>query len=67
MYQVSLTESLFPAQGGEPPAPMTIGEMLRGVAARSGDRMALSELGYDGEIGRVWTYVRDDRPFAGPA
>ncbi len=58
MYTVSLGESLFPAQGGEPPAPMTIGDMLNGVAARSGDRMALSELGYDGEIKRVWSYAQ---------
>lgn len=56
MYQVNLTESLFPAQGGATPAPLTIGDMLRDVADRCPDQMALSELGYDGEIGRTWTY-----------
>lgn len=58
MYQVNLKESLFPAEGGAAPAQMTIGRMLEGVAARSVDRMALSELGYDGEIKRVWSYAQ---------
>lgn len=56
MYSVNLTESYFPAQGGTEPAPMTIGDMLRGSAAASPDVMALKELGYDGAIGRTWTY-----------
>lgn len=57
MYTVNLTDSYFPAQGGEEPAPLTIGSMLRESAAKYGDQFALKELGYDGEIGRTWTYT----------
>ena len=56
MYEVRLTESYFPAQGGPAPEPMTIGGMLRAAAARSPDRAALKELDYDGAIARTWTY-----------
>ena len=56
MYKVDLTESYFPAQGGDAPAPQTIGDMLRKSVAASPDTMALQELGFDGEIGRKWTY-----------
>ncbi|MFN3213377.1 MAG: class I adenylate-forming enzyme family protein [Henriciella sp.] len=55
MYNVNLTDSYFPAQGDEPPA-MTIGEMLRNSVAAAPDLPALKELGFDGEIGRTWTY-----------
>ena len=58
MYDITLTESAFPAQGGPDPAPMTIGDMLRASAARSPDRPALKELGYDGAILRTWTYAQ---------
>lgn len=57
MYSVALTESYFPAQGGDAPDPMTMGDMLRRSAARAPDQAALKELGYDGAIGRVWTYA----------
>ena len=57
MYEVRLTESYFPAQGGPAPEPMTIGDMLRAAAARSPDRAALKELDYDGAVARTWTYL----------
>lgn len=57
MYKTALTESYFPAQGGTDPAPVTIGEMLRASVARAPDQPALKELGYDGAIGRIWTYA----------
>lgn len=57
MYEVNLSESYFPAQDGEPTRLMTIGTMLRASVAAAPDRPALKELGYDGEIGRVWTYA----------
>jgi len=57
MYKVELTESYFPAQGGDAPAPMTIGDMLRQSAAQAPDTMALKELTYEGEIARTWTYA----------
>lgn len=36
---------------------MTIGDMLRAAAAAAPDRPALKELGYDGAVGRVWSYA----------
>jgi len=57
MYQATLTKSYFPAQGGPAPEPMTIGDMLRASAASAPDRAALKELGYDGQVGRTWTYA----------
>lgn len=57
MYKVNLSESYFPASGGPEPAPVTIGEMLRASCAAAPDRPALKELGYDGAVGRVWTYA----------
>jgi fatty-acyl-CoA synthase len=57
MYEVELTESYFPAQGGEPGHLMTVGEMLRQTAEAHPDRVALKELHDDGSIGRAWTYA----------
>ena len=56
MYKVDLTESYFPAQGGNEPAPLTIGAMLRASVARAPDFPALRALDYDGAILRTWTY-----------
>ena len=57
MYDVKLTESYFPAQGGPEPAPITIGDMLRASAARTPNQAALKELGYGGAVLRTWTYA----------
>jgi fatty-acyl-CoA synthase len=57
MYEVRLSESRFPAQGGAPQRLVTIGALLRGAAAAAPERPALKELGYDGAIGRAWTYA----------
>ncbi len=57
MYRVTLSESYFPAQGGQPCRLTTIGAMLGASVTAAPDRPALKELGYDGEIGRVWTYA----------
>jgi len=56
MFKVRLEQSYFPAQGGPEPEPLTIGDILRASAAEAPDRSALKELGYDGLIGRSWTY-----------
>jgi fatty-acyl-CoA synthase len=56
LYKVQLSNSHFPAQGGAPERVTTIGALLRRAAAEAPDRAALKELGYDGAIGRVWTY-----------
>jgi fatty-acyl-CoA synthase len=67
MYSVDLTESYFPAQGGEPTLLVTIGDMLRSSTEVAPDRLALQELGYDGSRGRSWTYeglLRDSERLA---
>lgn len=56
MYKLDLKESLFPAQNEAPWEPITIPEMLEECAQKWGDVKALRELGYDGSIGREWTY-----------
>ena len=56
MYNITLSESYFPPQDGEPDKLTTIGAMLREGVANAPDRAALKELGYDGAIGRIWTY-----------
>ncbi len=57
MYDVSLTQSYFPAQSGEAPEAVTIGDMLRRQVEAFPDRAALTELTYDGELARKWTYA----------
>lgn len=57
MYEIALTESYFPAQGGPEPSPMTVGDMLRQSAERAPDQPALKELTYEGAIARCWTYA----------
>ena len=57
MYEVNLTQSYFPAQEEPAPAPTTIGAMLRASVSAAPDREAMKELGFDGAIGRVWTYA----------
>lgn len=56
MYKVRLEESYFPAQGGPAPAALTIGDMLHASASASPERIALKELGDDGDVKRTWTY-----------
>jgi fatty-acyl-CoA synthase len=57
MYKVELTGSYFPAHGGDEPAAITIGDMLRASTAAAPDRPALKALDYDGAILRTWTYA----------
>lgn len=56
MYNVSLTESYFPAIVSEPPEKISLGDLLRRQAHHHPDRVVVQEVGYDGEIGRRWTY-----------
>ena len=58
MYPATLKDSFFPAHGGPEPRPMTIGEMLRASVASASESIALKELGFDGLVGRSWTYVQ---------
>ena len=57
MYRVSLTQSLFPAVRDGTVEKLTIGDLLRRRAKEHAGTIALKELGYDGAIGRTWTYV----------
>jgi len=56
LYEVSLTQSFFPAEGGLEVEPITIGDMLHASAARFGAAFALEELSFAGDIERRWTY-----------
>lgn len=56
MYNVTLTQSYFPAQGGDAPAAMSIGGMMRSSAARWPDHPALHALSYEGDILKSWSY-----------
>ncbi len=57
MYNVTLTESYFPAQEGPDLPPMTVGQMLRESVAKCPDRTALHELSVAGDLVRSWTYA----------
>jgi acyl-CoA synthetase (AMP-forming)/AMP-acid ligase II len=56
MYNVLLTQSLFPAITDAPVEKLTIGDLLRRQASAYPDTIALKEICCDGAIGRTWTY-----------
>ncbi|QUD88324.1 class I adenylate-forming enzyme family protein [Phenylobacterium montanum] len=56
MYRVLLEKSYFPAVSDGPVEAISIGELLRRRAQAMGDAPALKALGYDGQIGRTWTF-----------
>ncbi|MGI9613320.1 MAG: class I adenylate-forming enzyme family protein [Acidimicrobiales bacterium] len=56
MYDLELSESCFPAQGGRPEYLTSVGDMLRTSVAEHAERTLLKELLDDGSIGRTWTY-----------
>lgn len=57
MYDVRLSESLFPAQSDTPYRETTIAAVLREQAEVRGDALALRELLEDGTIGREWSFA----------
>ena len=57
MYQIELTQSLFPAQRDTPYRPTTIAAMIREQARERGGTIALREVLADGTIGREWGYA----------
>lgn len=57
MYEVSLTESYFPAQTDDEVMETTVGGILRTQSAKTPNAGALVEAGMDGRIGRAWTYA----------
>ena len=56
MYEVALTEACFPAQRDIDVREITVGGLLREMAARRPDAEALVEVRQSGEIGRRWSY-----------
>ena len=62
MDNVTLSNSLFPAQNEAESCEITVGGLLRDVAAARPDAEALVEVRQDGSEGRRWTYagVLDD-------
>ncbi len=57
MYEVALTEAYFPAQRDIDVREITVGGLLREIAARRPDAEALVEVRQSGEIGRRWRYA----------
>ena len=57
MYDLTLTTSFVPAQSDMETREITIGGMLREVAAARPDAEALVEVRQDGSKGRRWTYA----------
>jgi fatty-acyl-CoA synthase len=56
MYDVSLSESLFPAIKNGLVEKITIGDLLRRQSQLHADSVALREIDCSGSTGRTWTY-----------
>ena len=56
MYKLNLSESLVPAQTDDVVREITVGGLLREVAAEHGAVTGLVEVTMAGEIDRSWTY-----------
>ena len=57
MYDICLTESWFPAQPDAEIREITLGGLLREIAATRGEAEAVVEVRQDGSTGRCWTYA----------
>jgi len=57
MYNVALTESYFPAQGGELPPAQTIGEMMR--LLKDGERLGRALASRHAEGARIAVYAHN--------
>ena len=55
-YEVALSEACFPAQADREVREITVGGLLREIAAPRAEAEALVEVRQSGEIGRRWTY-----------
>lgn len=56
MYQITLSNSCFPAQVDQPILPTTIGSILRRQSEKTPSAIALVEAGIGNAIGRSWSY-----------
>ncbi len=57
MYNVRLSESLFPAQTDDVVREITVGGLLREIATQRPTAEALVEVDQDGQPGQRWTYT----------
>ena len=56
MYDVSLSTSYFPAQEDAKIRDITVGDLLKEIAAGYPDAVAMVEINDSGEVGKNWTY-----------
>ena len=56
MYDIRLTEALFPPQTDGSLRDITVGELLRETAARYPDATAMVDVAIDGTVGQEWRY-----------
>jgi len=56
MYDIELTESLFPLQPDGELRDITIGELLRETAKKFPDSIAMVDIAIDGSPGKQWDY-----------
>ncbi len=57
MYEVTLSNSHFPAQGDAEIRDISVGGLLREVAAATPDAVAMVDVADNGDCGRSWTYA----------
>ena len=56
MYDIKLTESLFPPQTDGELRDITVGELLRETAEKFPDSIAMVDIALDGSPGQQWNY-----------
>ena len=57
MYEIRLSESSFPAQSDGDIREITVGDLLREIAAGSPNAAAIVDIDAHGRAGRTWTYA----------
>ena len=57
MYNLTLTTSYFPLQRDAELREITVGWLLRGIAASHGQAVAMIDVDENGECGQQWTYA----------
>ena len=57
MYHVNLTNSHFPAQNDAEIHDITVGDLLREIAAENQHAVAMVDIADNGDCGQTWTYA----------
>jgi fatty-acyl-CoA synthase len=57
MYDVNLTTSHFPAQNDAEIRDITVGDLLREIAAENQHSVAMVDIADNGDCGQTWTYA----------